>query len=120
MGESITAVGVSPYLVTTTGKGKVYKTPFSNTEEHSGDLYAIHDAPLVKGMSGGPVIASDGCVVGINAGFYSTSLNSAITLPELKGAQRVSIFIPYSIIAREWGMLQAQLDGGRGSKFVAK
>ena len=120
VGESITAVGVSPYLVTTTGKGKVYKTPFSNTEERSGDLYAIHDAPLVKGMSGGPVIASDGCVVGINAGFYSTSLNSAITLPELKSAQRVSIFIPYSIIAREWGMLQAQLDGGRGSKFVVK
>ena len=120
VGESITAVGVSPYLVTTTGKGKVYQTPFLNTEEHSGDLYAIHDAPLVKGMSGGPVIASDGCIVGINAGFYSTTLNNAITQPGLKGAERVSIFIPYSIIQREWGMLQAQLKGPQDSKYATK
>jgi hypothetical protein len=120
VGESITAVGTSPYFVTTTGKGKVFQTPFLNTEEHSGDLYGIHDAPLVKGMSGGPVIASDGSIVGINAGFYSTTLNSVITQPGLKDAERVSIFIPYSIIQREWGMLQAQLNGPHGSKYAAK
>ena len=120
VGERITAVGLSPYLVTTTGQGKVYQTPFRNTEEHSGDLYAIHDAPLVKGMSGGPVIGSDGNIVGINAGFYSTTLNDVITQSGLKGAERVSIFIPYSIIRREWLMLQAQLDGPRGSKYAAK
>ena len=120
VGESITAVGVSPYLMTTAGKGKVYQTPFINTDEHSGDLYAIHDAPLVKGMSGGPVLASDGCIVGINIGFYSTTLNDVSDHPGVKGAERLSIFIPYSIIQREWGMLQAKLNDPHGAKYVVK
>ncbi|BCX67276.1 S1 family peptidase [Pseudomonas izuensis] len=120
VGESITAVGGSPYLVTTTGKGKVYQTPFVNADEHSGDLYAIHDAPLVKGMSGGPVIANDGSVVGINIGFYSTTLNDVSSNSGVKGAERISIFIPYSIIQREWGMLQAKLTNPHGPKYAAK
>lgn len=120
VGESITAVGMSPYMVTTAGKGKVYPTPFINTDEHSGDLYAIHDAPLVKGMSGGPVIATDGSIVGINVGIYSTTLNDVSSNAGVKGAERISIFIPYSIIAREWGMLQAKLDDPHGSKYAAK
>lgn len=120
VGENITAVGVSPYLVTTTGKGKVYPTPFLNTAEHSGDLYAIHDAPLVKGMSGGPVIASDGSIVGINIGFYSTTLNDVSFHSGVKEAERISIFIPYSIIQREWGMLQAKLNDPHDTKYAAK
>ncbi|MNU33807.1 hypothetical protein D3C71_223730 [compost metagenome] len=119
-GESITAVGVSPYLVTTTGKGKVYQTPFVNADEHSGELYAIHDAPLIKGMSGGPVITSDGSVVGINIGFHSTTLNDVSNHSGISKAERISIFIPYSIIQREWGMLQAKLGDSRGTKYVAK
>ena len=120
VGERITAVGGSPYLMTTIGKGKVYPTPFINTNEHSGDLYAIHDAPLVKGMSGGPVIASDGSVVGINIGFYSTTLNDVSAHPGVNTAERMSIFVPYSIILREWGMLQAKLDDPHGTKYVSK
>ncbi|MGY2338023.1 trypsin-like peptidase domain-containing protein [Pseudomonas sp. SDO5532_S415] len=120
VGESITAVGVSPYLVTTTGKGKVYQTPFVNADENSGDLYGIHDAPLVKGMSGGPVIANDGSVVGINIGFHSTTLNDVSNNAGVKDAERISIFIPYSIIQREWGMLQAKLNDQRGTQYVAK
>ncbi|MDZ5436517.1 serine protease [Pseudomonas fluorescens] len=120
VGESITAVGVSPYLVTTTGKGKVYKTPFVNADENSGDLYGIHDAPLVKGMSGGPVIANDGSVVGINVGFHSTTLNDVSNNAGVKDAERISVFIPYSIIQREWGMLQAKLNDPRGTQYVAK
>ena len=120
VGESITAVGASPYFMTTTGKGKVYETPFVNAAEHSGDLYAIHDAPLIKGMSGGPVLASDGHIVGINIGFYSTTLNDVSNHSGVKGAERLSIFIPYSIIQREWGILQAKLDDPHGAKYVAK
>ena len=119
-GEAVTAVGFNSFMMPMQGKGHALPSLVRLEGTPGSVFYSVHDGPITKGMSGGPVIASDGCVVGINAGFYSTSLNSAITLPELKGAQRVSIFIPYSIIAREWGMLQAQLDGGRGSKFVAK
>jgi hypothetical protein len=120
VGEEITAVGASPYMATATGKGKVYQAPFINTDEHSGDRYAIHDAPMVKGMSGGPVIASDGSVVGINMGFYSTTLHDVSFHPGLKGAERVSIFIPYSIIQREWELLQAKLNDPHGTKYAAK
>ncbi|WP_300729096.1 serine protease [Pseudomonas sp.] len=110
LGESITAVGLSPFQMTTTGKGKIYQTPFVNTAEHSGDLYGIHDAPLVRGMSGGPVIGSDGKALGINTGFYSVTLHDTIVQSHLRGAERVSVFIPYSIIAREWLLFQAQLN----------
>ncbi|MFW0756244.1 trypsin-like peptidase domain-containing protein [Pseudomonas sp. H11T01] len=120
VGEDITAVGASPYLATVTGKGKVYEAPFINTDEHSGDRYAINDAPTIKGMSGGPVIASDGSIVGINMGFYSTTLHDMSFHPGVKGAERISIFIPYSIIRREWGLLQAKLKDPHSTKYAAK
>ncbi|MBM1202862.1 hypothetical protein [Pseudomonas fragi] len=101
-------------MMTTTGKGKVYQTPFLNLKENSGDLYGIHDGPLIKGMSGGPVIGNDGSVVGINAGYYSVTPHDIAAQSGLRGAKRVSIFVPYSIIMREWRMFQAQLDGKNG------
>ena len=110
LGEEVTAVGVSPYMMTTTGKGKVYQTPFLNVKENSGDLYGIHDAPVIKGMSGGPVIGVDGSVVGINEGYYSVTPHDIPAQTDLRGAERVSIFVPYSIIAREWRLFQAQLN----------
>ena len=110
LGENITAVGISPYMMTTTGKGKVYQTPFRNIKEDSGDLYGIHDAPVIKGMSGGPVIGSDGSIVGINEGYYAVTPHDVPIQSDLRGAERVSIFVPYSLIAREWRKFQAQLN----------
>ncbi|MNP53661.1 hypothetical protein D3C76_1481520 [compost metagenome] len=53
-------------------------------------------------MSGGPVIAdSDGSVLGINVGFTSHPLQ-----PE--SLKRLSIFVPYSIIEREWRLFQSR------------
>ncbi|MGX1185216.1 hypothetical protein AB7M29_002895 [Pseudomonas sp. F-14 TE3623] len=120
VGEHITAVGASPYMTTVTGKGKVYPAPFINSDEGSGERYAIHDAPMIKGMSGGPVIGNDGSIVGINVGFFSTTLNDVSFHPGLKGAERVSIFIPYSIIQREWELMQVKLNDPHGAKYAKK
>ena len=120
VGESITAVGTSPYYATVSGRGKVYSAPFTNSDENSHEQYAIHDAPLIKGMSGGPVIASDGSVVGINIGFFSTTLADVSNVPGVKGAERISVFVPYSIVAREWGLLQAKLVNPHGPKYAVK
>ncbi|MDH4568425.1 serine protease [Pseudomonas sp. BN414] len=108
-GESITSTGASPYLVAASGQGKVYPAPFINTDEDSGELYAIHDAPIAKGMSGGPVVAGDGSVVGINMGIYSVTLNDLSYHPGVKDAERISVFIPYAVILREWTLLHARL-----------
>lgn len=108
--EEIVAKGASPYLTGAKGEGRVYPAPFLNTNEKSGVLYGIHDAPIVKGMSGGPVVAADGKVVGINMGIYSTSLNGEWKKhPGLAGAKRISIFVPYATILREWKLLQEKL-----------
>ncbi|MNO06088.1 hypothetical protein D3C81_2277110 [compost metagenome] len=69
-------------------------------------MYGVHDAPLVEGMSGGPVRAADGSIIGINVGFYSTTFND-VSWSTARDAQRMTIFVPYSVIEREW------------SKFVA-
>ncbi|MCY1181908.1 hypothetical protein D9M73_224410 [compost metagenome] len=72
-------------------------------------------------MSGGPVIASDDSIVGINIGFYSTTLGDDVShVPGVRGAQRISVFIPYSIIQREWRLLQAKLEDPRGNKYAVK
>ncbi|AOE83359.1 serine protease [Pseudomonas sp. TCU-HL1] len=118
-GESITSTGASPYLIAASGKGKVYPAPFINTDEDSGELYAIHDAPIAKGMSGGPVIAEDGSVVGINMGIYSVTLNDLSYHPGVRGAQRISVFIPYSVILREWTLLHARLKTTDKRSFAA-
>jgi hypothetical protein len=120
VGEHITAVGASPYMTTVTGQGKVYPAPFINSDEGSGERYAIHDAPMIKGMSGGPVIGNDGSIVGINVGFFSTTLNDVSFHPGLKGAERISIFIPYSIIQREWELMQVKLNDPHGAKYAKK
>ncbi|MCY1296612.1 hypothetical protein D9M71_33810 [compost metagenome] len=102
VGEFITALGLSPLFLPVRSGGRVAPMPFVNIDESNGERYAIHDAALVKGMSGGPVIAdSDGSVLGINVGFTSHPLQ-----PE--SLKRLSIFVPYSIIEREWRLFQSR------------
>ena len=109
-GEEISAIGRGITLTTMRGAGRIYPAPFLNTNEKSGTLYGIHDAPIVKGMSGGPVVAADGKVVGINMGIYSTNLSGEWKKhPGLAGAKRISVFVPYAVIEKEWKILQEKL-----------
>lgn len=111
-GESISVYGRGFTLTTLRGTGRIYATPFLNTDEGSKELYRIHDAPLAKGMSGGAVVAdSDGKVVGINVGIYSTSLHNLKGHVELGKAERVSVYISYNTILREWENFRGEGNG---------
>jgi hypothetical protein len=99
-GEQVTALGTSPLLFSVKGYGHASPLSFQNVNETGGELYAIHDAPVVKGMSGGPVYGQDGAVLGINIGFFSTTLNAGNA--SIASCDRVSIYVRYQTIEREW------------------
>lgn len=99
-GERVTAMGASPLMFSVKGQGRASKLSFKSTDETGGERYAIHDAPLVKGMSGGPVYGDDGAVLGINIGFFSKALNPGNA--KIASFDRVSLYVRYQTIEREW------------------
>nr|WP_260403078.1 S1C family serine protease [Pseudomonas nitritireducens] len=106
-GESVTALGSSTLLIPMSATGKVWPVPFIDSGSPSAERYGVHDAAIAKGMSGGPLLASDGAVLGINIG-YQTGFTPPPQRPELAGMSRLSVFVPYSVIQREWLLFQAQ------------
>lgn len=105
-GEELTASGLSPFLVSVKGTGHALASRVQILEFKDGVSYGIGDMPLVKGMSGGPVFGSDNKVVGINIGFISSWGYKKSVNPEIAGADRVSIFIPYDEILKDWEIFQ--------------
>lgn len=106
-GETVTALGSSSLLIPMSSKGKVWPVPFVDDGSASGERYGVHDAAIAKGMSGGPLIGTDGSVLGINIGFQA-GFRPPANRPELAAMSRLSVFVPYSVIQREWLLFQAQ------------
>lgn len=100
--------------MTTTGKGKVYQTPFLNLKEDSGDLYGIHDGPLIKGCRVGRLSAVTAVLSAFNAELLLGHTARYCCSVRFKRCQEGEYVVPYSIIMREWRMFQAQLDGKNG------
>lgn len=107
VGEAVKTAGSSSLYPSVSSDGKVYSAPFIKAEERGAERYAIHDAAIVKGMSGGPVVGQDGKIVGFNLGIGPKALTD-LGHPELRGAKRISVFMPYEIIEREWQIFQRQ------------
>lgn len=106
-GETVTALGSSSLLIPMSATGRVWPVPFVDDRSASGERYGVHDAAIAKGMSGGPLLASDGAVLGINIG-YQAGFTPPTGRPELAGMARLSVFVPYRVIQREWLLFQAQ------------
>ena len=108
-GEAVTAVGFNSFMMPVKGEGHTLPGLVRLEGTKGGVFYSVHDGPTVKGMSGGPVFAEDGKVVGITIAYISNSDVARLKRPDLAGSSRLSVFMPYSEIAQEWQRYQYRL-----------
>ncbi|MGN8257893.1 serine protease [Pseudomonas sp. SMSB3] len=114
-GESVTAVGFNSFMVPVQGKGHTLDSLVRLNGTPGSVFYSVHDGPLVKGMSGGPVFADDGKVVGMNVAFIAKDGIDARSRPDLADKARVSVFMSYSEIDKEWRRFQYLANKGKGN-----
>lgn len=107
-GEAVTAVGFNSVYMSVKGSGHALPAMVRLDSKEGNVMYGTHDGPTAKGMSGGPVFAADGKVVGITVAFLTSSDLTALKRPDLANQPRVSIFMPYAEINREWNRYLAQ------------
>lgn len=102
-GEEVIASGVSPFLISVQGRGMAKSTRVVMRDHPPEVLAAVHDAPVVKGMSGGPVYGVDGQVLGMTLGI-GTDVVFSDTDDPLSAAhgERLSFYMPYEEIQKEW------------------
>lgn len=110
--EDITIVGNSPGSKTIISKGndlnlkyyvsntKVESAPYKKEEVNA--LVYASSAKVIQGQSGGPVFGHNGDVIGMVIG--NTILTNVKTGQEFE----VSLYIPYSIIEKEWLKFQKE------------
>ena len=111
--EDITIVGNSPGSKTIISKGQDLNLKYyvSNTKiesvpykkEQVNALVYASNAKVIQGQSGGPVFGNNGDVIGMVIG--NTILTSAKTGQEFE----VSLYIPYSVIEKEWLKFQKRI-----------
>ncbi len=105
-GESVTAVGFNSLMMPVQGKGRTLDSLVRLEGTPGSVFYSVHDGPMVKGMSGGPLFAEDGKVVGINVAFIPKDEIDSRNRPDLADKARVSVFMSYSEIDKEWRRFQ--------------
>lgn len=105
-GEELTAVGFSSFYVPVKGSGHALTAMIRLDAKDGGVLYGTHDGPTAKGMSGGPVFADDGDAVGINVAYLTEGDLRDMQRADLVNQPRVSIFLPYGEIRKEWQRFQ--------------
>lgn len=108
-GEEVTAVGYNSLLMPVKGTGHTLPALVRLDNKDGGVFYSTHDGPTVKGMSGGPVFADDGKVVGITVAYIPKSKIADLNRPDLAASDRISVFMSYKEIDKEWRRFQGQM-----------
>lgn len=125
-GEKLRPIGthILFYPVTSTGYAK--STTIQVSYHPEGELSAITDAPVKSGMSGGPIYAEeDGTIVGITQGvIFKNWLANMISETEFFDkddphsayySDRITYYMPYERIKKEWEIFQALKAEGKAS-----
>ncbi len=112
-GETLTAVGYNSMYMKSQGQGRALSAMVRLDAKDGGVMYGTHDGPTVQGMSGGPVYAADGTVVGINVAYLEQDDLQKLKRADLPVQEQVSIFMPYAEISREWQRYASQQGTGR-------
>lgn len=107
-GEELTSVGFNSAYMSVKGTGHALPAMVRLDVKEGNVMYGTHDGPVAKGMSGGPVFSADGKVVGITVALLTADDLARIKRPDLANQPRVSIFLPYNEINREWTRYMAQ------------
>jgi hypothetical protein len=111
-GEAVTAVGYNAFYVPMQGHGRTLAAMVRLDAADGGVMYGTHDGSTVSGMSGGPVLADDGQVVGISVAYLDKERLQKLKRADLNSQSQVSIFLPFAEINREWKRYSAQLQAG--------
>ena len=107
-GEELTSVGFNSLYMSVKGTGQALPAMVRLDIKEGNVLYGTHNGALAKGMSGGPVFAADGKAVGINVAYLTRGDLAGLKRQDLANEPRVSIFLPYAEISREWQRYLAQ------------
>lgn len=105
-GEAVTAVGFNSLMMPMQGKGHALPSLVRLQGTKGSVFYGVHDGPIAKGMSGGPVFADDGKVLGINIAYLSRDEVQAHDRADLASSEHISVFMSYSEIDKEWRRYQ--------------
>lgn len=111
-GETLTAAGLSTFLVPVKGTGRALGVRSRMEPLTDKTLYSFTEAPVVKGMSGGPVFGEDAKVVGITIGYLAERYYKKASNQEIANSKRLTVFLDYDEIRKEWNRFASEsLDG---------
>lgn len=121
-GEKLTPVGTPFFYYPVHSTGYAKSTMHKLSTHPEGERSASHDAPIQGGMSGGPIYAEDGKIVGITEGLIHTNrLSQSISKLEHYDkddphssfyGDRISYYMPYERIKKEWEIFQEREKAG--------
>nr|BFD40929.1 hypothetical protein FFPRI1PSEUD_24280 [Pseudomonas sp. FFPRI_1] len=103
VGEPVKTAGINMLMLTVKGIGTNSGTRVRLNHKNDRGVYALCDAPVEAGMSGGAVYGSDNAVVGMTIGIFlpfSASQHDQKTM---------STYVPYEVIEHEWKLFSQDL-----------